>query len=145
MSDDLSAQRTLSRGATHSREDEERSIGGDGEQHAHSPSEKGSKRGETLAVLASAEIRGFKRFWDRLRGKGRRQVGVLESLKNILLSSCALVSTWSTRISCLQDLEHLGLNILLLLIPIAWASHFIAVNNHDHSWGKPTPFVSHSH
>ena len=29
-------------------------------------------------------------FWDRFRGVGRRQVGIVESLKAIALSSCAL-------------------------------------------------------
>ncbi|KAI0694055.1 hypothetical protein BC835DRAFT_1406559 [Cytidiella melzeri] len=46
-------------------------------------------------------------FWHRLTGKGRRVPGWAESGKNVLLSS------W--------------LNILLLVIPIAWVSHFMSL------------------
>ncbi|KAI0357106.1 hypothetical protein OH77DRAFT_1494971 [Trametes cingulata] len=55
-------------------------------------------------------------FWDRLRGKGRRPVGWLESARNIALSS--------------------SLNILLIFIPFAWASHWEIAQ-----WGKDTTFA----
>ncbi|KAH9913962.1 uncharacterized protein BXZ73DRAFT_106748 [Epithele typhae] len=57
-------------------------------------------------------------FWDRFRGKGRRKVGWAESLKNILLSS------W--------------LNVLLIVIPIAWVSHWMFLS---HKWGPEPTFV----
>ncbi|KAI0337882.1 hypothetical protein BDW22DRAFT_1363665 [Trametopsis cervina] len=47
-------------------------------------------------------------FWDRLRGEGRHVPGWMESVQNIVLSS------W--------------LNVLFLLIPFAWAAHFMNVN-----------------
>ncbi|TEB32671.1 hypothetical protein FA13DRAFT_1627901 [Coprinellus micaceus] len=45
------------------------------------------------------------RFWDRFRRKGKKNIGVWESLQAIVFSS------W--------------LNILLVFIPIAWVSHFL--------------------
>lgn len=39
--------------------------------------------------MIEAEKKGLVRFWGRLKGKGRRKVGVLESLKGFVLSSCA--------------------------------------------------------
>jgi hypothetical protein len=38
--------------------------------------------------MLAMERRGLKRFWDRVNGKGRRHVGILESLKNFACSSC---------------------------------------------------------
>ena len=54
-----------------------------------SQSEKGTDtaRDTDTGVLAM-ERRGLKRFWDRINGKGRKKVGILESLKNFILSSC---------------------------------------------------------
>ncbi|KAI9059435.1 hypothetical protein FKP32DRAFT_1579866 [Trametes sanguinea] len=55
-------------------------------------------------------------FWDRLRGKGRRKIGWGESLRNIVTSSV--------------------LNVFLLFIPFAWASHWEMVQ-----WGHNTTFA----
>ncbi|TCD70346.1 hypothetical protein EIP91_003697 [Steccherinum ochraceum] len=46
-----------------------------------------------------------KLFWDRLRGKGKRHVGWVESGKN------ALFSSW--------------VNVFVVAIPIAWVAHFL--------------------
>lgn len=53
-------------------------------------------------------------IWDRLRGKGRRVPGFGESMKNVLFSS------W--------------INVLFLLLPIAWVSHF------ERSWPHELTF-----
>ncbi|KAI0641767.1 hypothetical protein C8Q79DRAFT_989290 [Trametes meyenii] len=55
-------------------------------------------------------------FWDRLRGKGRRKIGWLESGKNVVLSSF--------------------LNIFLIFIPLAWASHWEMTQ-----WGHDATFA----
>ncbi|KAI0631672.1 hypothetical protein C8Q77DRAFT_1128220 [Trametes polyzona] len=55
-------------------------------------------------------------FWDRLRGKGRRKVGWLESGRNMVTSSF--------------------LNTFLIFIPFAWASHWEMVE-----WGHDTTFA----
>ncbi|OBZ72759.1 Vacuolar calcium ion transporter [Grifola frondosa] len=54
-------------------------------------------------------------FWDRVRGRGRRSISWRESGRNVAMAS--------------------SLNVLLLLIPFAWASHF-----HE-EWGHTTTFV----
>ncbi|PPR03874.1 hypothetical protein CVT26_000872 [Gymnopilus dilepis] len=53
------------------------------------------------------------KFWDQWTRKGKRKIGVVESLKAIVFSS------W--------------LNIFLVFIPLAWVSHFF--------WGNTTTFV----
>ncbi|KAL4244451.1 Ca(2+):cation antiporter (CaCA) family protein [Abortiporus biennis] len=58
-------------------------------------------------------------FWDRFRGKGKKKVGLLESLENTALSSY--------------------LNVLLVFLPFAWASHFLLET--EHSWGHRTVFA----
>ncbi|KAI0822160.1 hypothetical protein BC628DRAFT_1328011 [Trametes gibbosa] len=55
-------------------------------------------------------------FWNRLRGNGRPKVGWLESGRNIALSSF--------------------LNLFVIFIPIAWASHWEMV-----AWGHDTTFA----
>ncbi|RPD56827.1 hypothetical protein L226DRAFT_469043 [Lentinus tigrinus ALCF2SS1-7] len=54
-------------------------------------------------------------FWDRLRGKGRRPVSWTTSIRNIVCSS------W--------------LNVLFILIPFAWVSHW------HKGWGSVTTFA----
>jgi len=74
-----------------------------------SQSEQGTDipKDTAMGVLAM-ERRGLKRFWDRVNGKGRRHIGILESLKNFACSS------W--------------LNILLVFVPAAWGFHFSQIN-----------------
>lgn len=62
-------------------------------------------------------------FWDRLRGVGRRKVGWLESFRNAATSSY--------------------LNILLIFIPFAWASHFLQkqTDHPERQWGDSTTFA----
>jgi Ca2+:H+ antiporter len=50
------------------------------------------------------DVQGVYRFWDRFRGKGRKRIGVVQSIKNIILCS------W--------------LNVFFLFLPLAWAAHF---------------------
>ena len=81
-------------------------------------------------------------FWDRLRGKGRTRVGVFRSIKNILLSSCKPPTRFLN--SYISIISRPGLNILLVIIPVAWASHFVSVNDHEHAgrgWGHGTTFT----
>lgn len=108
--------------------DVEQGIGPRDEPQSHEVSEKASRlRGtkiERLPMLSEQNKEEIQAFWDRFKGKGRKNVGILTSLKNIVLSS------W--------------LNLLLVIIPIAWASHFVAVNDHEHEgrgWGHSTTFV----
>ncbi|KAI0367923.1 hypothetical protein BV20DRAFT_999784 [Pilatotrama ljubarskyi] len=100
--------------------------------HLPSPASSGGSHGATLAEgnhgghaahqqSAYSAAYGYatdrvQEFWDRLRGKGRRPVGWLESGRNIVLSS--------------------SLNVLLLFIPFAWASHWEIAQ-----WGKDTTFA----
>ena len=49
------------------------------------PHQGGPYYSSTMYTHASNAAR---RFWDRLRGKGRRKIGWMESLQNIVLSSC---------------------------------------------------------
>ncbi|KAI8976412.1 hypothetical protein BD414DRAFT_423311 [Trametes punicea] len=55
-------------------------------------------------------------FWDRFRGKGHRKIGWYESLRNTATSSV--------------------LNVFILFIPLAWASHWEMVQ-----WGHNTTFA----
>ncbi|KAH8105267.1 hypothetical protein BXZ70DRAFT_514617 [Cristinia sonorae] len=50
-------------------------------------------------------------FWNRLRGKGKRKVGWVESMKN------ALFCSW--------------LNVFLVFIPIAWVAHWEQIKDHN--------------
>ena len=76
------------------------------------------------------------RFWNRLQGKGRRSIGWGESAKNILSSSCESRSpAFGVGRGVLKvGLRLLGLNVLLLIIPIAWVSHWM-------HWGPKTTFI----
>ncbi|KAL0949129.1 hypothetical protein HGRIS_009213 [Hohenbuehelia grisea] len=56
------------------------------------------------------------RFWDRFTRKGKRKVGVMESVRNLLFSS------W--------------LNLLVVFIPVAWVAHF-----RGHSWPPQLTFA----
>jgi len=60
---------------------------------------------------------------DRFLGKGRKKVGVIESIKNIYGCSCAFVFS-RRKIYILIFTLLTGLNVLLLLTPVAWWAHF---------------------
>ncbi|KAF9534980.1 hypothetical protein CPB83DRAFT_755170 [Crepidotus variabilis] len=57
-------------------------------------------------------------FWDNFNRKGKRKIGVLESLKAIALSS------W--------------LNILIVILPVAWVAHW---RQEEGEWGHTTVFI----
>ena len=90
--------------------------------------------------ILGTERKGLKRFWDRLRGKERKQVGILESLKNSMFSSCECLP----RASLINVHNHrtAGLNILLVFIPAAWGFHFssmsndVSINHHITTWAR---------
>lgn len=66
---------------------------------------------------------GLYRIWDRFRGKGRRVPTVWKSIKNIITCS--------------------SLNILLLLIPVAWTAHYsyrIPDKESGHNWPESLIF-----
>jgi hypothetical protein len=68
-----------------------------------SQSEQGTDTAkDTDTGMLAMERRGLKRFWDRVNGKGRRHLGILESLKNFAVSSC----------KCLPSLNSLMLRII---------------------------------
>ena len=70
--------------------------------------------------------------WDRFNGRGRKRVGFFQSVKSVVLSSCSSLpivfgSSWNLP-------QILVLNVFLIFLPFAWASHF-------RHWGDNTPFV----
>lgn len=72
-------------------------------------------------------------FWDRLRGKGRRRVGVRESLRNIMFSS----GEWrDIRARVCAQSRTAVLNIFIIFVPFAWASHWEMME-----WGQDTTFA----
>jgi Ca2+:H+ antiporter len=115
----ITVQRTLSR--THGISDEEHVIGEHAQRQGELrvPSEKGSRSRSATASFIFQKQTALQKFWYRFQGKGRRRVGYLESLKNMIFSS------W--------------LNVLLILIPFAWTSHFI--RNKEDNWGPVATFV----
>jgi len=73
----------------------------------------------------------FVKFWDQFTRKGKSKVGVLQSLNALLWSSCTRHNLF-----CYPWTEYLtapsppiGLNIFLVVIPIAWVSHFRGWND----------------
>src|ERR1700683_3571251 len=75
--------------------DDQETMGDDSaEQQTRRLSE--SEQGTEFEGILAPERRGLKRFWDRINGKERKKVGVLESLKNFIFSSCEYVSEVSS-------------------------------------------------
>lgn len=73
-------------------------------------------------------------FWDRFTRKGKRTIGVGESLKTLAFSSCAYHSVLSIKWHKLNGkILHVGLNVFLVFIPLAWVAHFV-------KWSDATTF-----
>ncbi|KAF7789151.1 hypothetical protein EIP86_000088 [Pleurotus ostreatoroseus] len=71
-----------------------------------------------LKVLEVEVENAYKKFWRRFNGEGKVKVGWRDGLRNVFMAS------W--------------INILFLLVPIAWASHFM---NTDGRWPHQVTFA----
>lgn len=78
--------------ASHAIPDEEHAI----EEHLSKEKDTGSHVNKT----------GLQLFWHRFQGKGRKKVGVIESLKNILLSSCECLMNFRSILFTQRSLLH---------------------------------------
>lgn len=67
--------------------------------------------------LASA-----KNAWARFNGHGRKRIGILQSIKAVVTSSCKSIPLAVIIIGIY--LRSPVLNALLLFLPLAWVSHF---------------------
>ncbi len=72
-----------------------------------------------------------RQFWGRLSGKGRRRIGWGESFQSIAVSSCEYFSQFS---SFSLTTCGIGLNVLFVIVPIAWASYWA-------HWGQTLTFA----
>ncbi|KAF7433375.1 hypothetical protein PC9H_005325 [Pleurotus ostreatus] len=79
------------------------------ETQTHSSSPKGTKRHSThhsaFTIGTEVAAEGLHDFWDRFTRKGRKDIGVMHSLRMIMLSH------W--------------LNAFFVFIPLAWVAHFV--------------------
>jgi Ca2+:H+ antiporter len=64
----------------------------------------------------------FKTTWDRFLGRGRKPVGVIQSIKKIYGCSCMSLPPVCDVLKYLMVVT--GLNLLLILTPVAWWAHF---------------------
>ena len=97
----------------------------------HSDSEDADvEHGSILAAAPRAA-------WRRFNGYGRKRVGFLASVKAVVFSSCAFASVVFLTVIGF-DFESADLNVLLILLPFAWASHF-------KHWGQNTTFACACH
>jgi len=78
---------------------------------------------------------GMKKRWDRFSRKGKKNVGVLKSIKNIYTCSCESLDIDYIGFVQLKKWSFPGLNILLLATPIAWYAHF------QHEWHYSVVFA----
>jgi len=69
---------------------------------------------------------GMTLFLDRFLRRGKKQVGVVDSLKAIALSSCTCSAFKAYCLHLAMILHRLGLNLFFIFIPFAWAAHFEA-------------------
>lgn len=80
------------------------------------------------------------RFWRRFTRHGKKKIGVMQSLRAFALSSCMLLSFYSTS----GEFNHyfVGLNIFLIFTPLAWISHWAERNHWLHGkWPPQATFV----
>lgn len=77
--------------------------------------------GHGTGHLVSSAEDGMVEFWDRFTRKGKENIGVWDSLKAIVFSSCECSHSHRSAIY----LTPTGLNVLLVFIPIAWVAHFL--------------------
>ncbi len=75
-----------------------------------------------------------RQFWGRLSGRGRRRIGWGESFRSIALSSCEYFSQFSSFSLTTRATYGIGLNVLFVIIPIAWASYWA-------EWGQTLTFA----
>lgn len=71
----------------HPRHSSEPTLQDDAGQNGHLPPQAHHSHMYGQAAYAHATDR-VQEFWDRLRGKGRRPIGLGESIRNIVTSSC---------------------------------------------------------
>jgi hypothetical protein len=74
--------------------------------------------------------RGLRRFIRRFKGEGRRVPGWTRSFHALATSSGKMFSFYcATRVvtstKCFSLISHKVLNVLLIIIPIAWVGHFV--------------------
>lgn len=74
--------------------------------------------------------------WQRFNGHGRRPIGFFRSLKAVALSSCAFILI--VMIFLEIHFRPQDLNLMLVLIPLAWISHF-------RQWGQKRTFACSYH
>ncbi|KAI0699516.1 hypothetical protein C8T65DRAFT_742494 [Cerioporus squamosus] len=93
------------------------SLHGANQARGHGSSSGNILRSRSLRFVAAQYDHGTvqaRRFWSRLSGEGRRKIAWAESFQNIALSS------W--------------LNVLFIMIPVAWASYWA-------EWGQTLTFA----
>jgi hypothetical protein len=65
--------------------------------------------------------------WDRFNGKGRKKIGIIDSLKAIVTSSCESPPLLCRSEFSIIKSRFLDLNVLFAAVPCAWAAHFTHV------------------
>lgn len=94
-----------------------------------------------LGLSSQRPVTNYKRSGIDSRGREGRGWACSRASR---ISCYLLVSCHSVLEFYLLTIDRLGLNILLVIIPIAWASHFVSVNDHEHDgrgWGHGTTFT----